>query len=104
MSHRRKSKRRTTQPARPLVIVAGGAALIGIAALLIFGGGSGDATSSPITPEVNGAPGLKVDREKVDLGNVRLGRWVNVSFEIANAGNQALRFVEVPYVEVVKGC
>jgi hypothetical protein len=54
--------------------------------------------------EVSGAPSLAVDRDKIDLGDVRLGEWVSASFEIANVGDQNLGFIEAPYVEVVEGC
>ncbi len=54
--------------------------------------------------EVNGAPSLKVDREQVDLGNVKLGKTVSVAFTITNVGDQPLRFAKRPYVEVVEGC
>jgi len=91
------------QPANPLIFVIGGVALIGVAALLIFGGG-GTAASPPITPEVSGAPKLKVNTDLIDLGDVRLGEWVSASFEIVNAGDQPLRFTEKPYLEVVEGC
>lgn len=54
--------------------------------------------------EVSGAPRLKVDQEKVDLGDVRLGKTVNVSFQLTNVGDQELKITDTPYVEVVEGC
>jgi hypothetical protein len=53
---------------------------------------------------VSGAPALKVDKEKIDLGTVQLGEWVTANFELVNAGDQPLRFTEQPYVTVVEGC
>jgi hypothetical protein len=55
-------------------------------------------------PEVRGGPSLKADREKVDLGDVRLGDWVEVSFDLTNVGDESLEFTKAPYVEVVEGC
>lgn len=82
----------------PLIIVAG-VVLIGVAVL------SGNPAAAPkTTPQVSGSPALQVDKEKVDLGNVKLGQTVSVSFEITNVGDQPLTFHEAPYVEVAVGC
>jgi len=93
--------RQSARSNTPLLIVAGGAALVVVAALLIFGSAP---ASPPAAIEVSGAPALKIDKEKVDLGTVRLGEWVTVNFELANAGDQPLRFEEKPYVTVAEGC
>jgi hypothetical protein len=55
-------------------------------------------------PEVRGAPRLKVDRDRVDLGRVKLGSWVEVKYQLTNSGDQPLRLTQAPYVEVVEGC
>ena len=83
----------------PLIIVAG-VALIVVALISSSGGQS----ASPTTPQVNGAPALQVDKEKVDFGDVKLGQTVEVKFEVANVGDQPLTFKGKPYVEVVEGC
>ncbi len=94
---RKRVNRHSTQ--WPLLLALGGVALILLALAAL------KATSSPKVPiEVSGAPRLKVDKEKVDLGNVRLGQWVKVSFELSNVGDQPLRFSEKPYIEVAAGC
>ena len=49
-------------------------------------------------------PPLKVDKDEVDLGNVKLGQTVEVTFNVANVGDKQLRFAEAPYVELVEGC
>jgi cell division septal protein FtsQ len=54
--------------------------------------------------EVNGSPSLKVDKDKVDLGNVKLGQTVDVKFTLTNVGDLTLRFTKTPFVEVVQGC
>ncbi|MBI4772030.1 MAG: hypothetical protein HY784_16845 [Chloroflexi bacterium] len=84
----------------PVALVTGGLLLLGAAALALRGGGGG----LQVTPQVSGAPALRADQEKMDLGDVRLGKTVQVQFTLANVGDQPLRFVEKPYVEVVEGC
>jgi len=78
----------------------GGVVLIGVIVFAIF--------SNTPTPkaaiEVSGAPRLKVDKEKVEFGDRKLGSDVEVTLEVTNIGDQPLRFAETPYVEVVEGC
>jgi len=64
----------------------------------------GCAVAPAFTPEVIGAAKLKVDKESVDLGDRKVGQPVSVSFEITNVGDQPLRFTQLPYIEVKKGC
>jgi len=82
----------------PYILVVGGVALLGLTAYLLWGG------ASKVAVEVQGAPALKADKEGVNLGEVKLGQTVEVSFQIANVGDQPLRFAEKPYVEVREGC
>jgi hypothetical protein len=81
-------------------LVAAGVILIAVVLI----GGNANSTPTNYVPEVKGAPAVKVDKEKVDLGNVKLGQTVSVSFDVTNVGDQPLRFKEKPYVEVVEGC
>jgi len=100
-SHKRPAlHRKPTNPLVPILLVLGGVLLLGLTAFLFWR--SGTASTAPI--EVSGAPRLKADKEKVDLGAVQLGQTVQVSFKIANVGDKPLRFTEDPYVEVVEGC
>lgn len=59
---------------------------------------------SGFTPIIIGNPGLVTDKQVVDLGDVKLGQPVQVSFAISNEGDQALQFTETPYIEVKEGC
>ncbi len=76
------------------------------ALLLVFGVAS--ALRKPSTPkaaiEVSGSPSLKVDKQKVNLGDVKLGQTVDVKFQLMNVGDQTLRFSKAPYIDVVEGC
>ena len=98
---KRYSKKREQQkkPWLPIIVALAGVALLGLA----FWGLRGNPASNA-NIEVTGAPSLKADREKVDLGDVKLGKTVEVSFQLTNVGDQALRFTEAPYIEVVEGC
>lgn len=95
--HYRNGRRQKPWPL--LLIAAGGLVLIFVAVSAL------SKPSNPgVTIEVSGAPSLKVDKQKVDLGNIKLGRTVEVSFELTNVGDQNLRFTKTPYIEVVEGC
>lgn len=76
-----------------------GAAILIIAALFAL-----QNKPASFTPEVTGSPSLKADKKKVDLGDVKLGQTVQVSFEISNVGDQPLKFSKAPYIEVKEGC
>ena len=84
----------------PLILLFGGVAL------LVFGVAS--ALRKPSEPkaavEVNGSPSLKVDQQRVNLGDVKLGQTVDVKFQLMNVGDQTLHFTKTPFVEVVEGC
>ena len=84
----------------PMILLFAGGVLLVIGAVSLL--------NKPSQPkaaiEVSGAPSLKVDKQKVDLGNVKLGQTVEVKFQIMNVGDQTLRLSKAPYVEVLEGC
>jgi hypothetical protein len=49
--------------------------------------------------EVFGAPRLKVDRQYVDLGEIKFDNPVAVSFQVTNVGDKPLEYMESPYME-----
>lgn len=51
-----------------------------------------------------GASVLLVDRESVDLGDIRVDQMAEVSFKITNTGASPVSFLEPPYIEVREGC
>ena len=95
--HRRKEQNRNWLP---VWMILGGALLL-ILAFFTF-------RRNPPAPkaaiEVSGSPSLKVDREEVNLGDIKLGRTVSVSFQLTNVGDKPLRFSKAPYIEVLEGC
>jgi hypothetical protein len=62
------------------------------------------ATNANLTPQVTGAAALKPDKEKIDLGNVHLGKTVSAAFQLTNVGDKPLHFAKAPYIQVVEGC
>jgi len=92
-------QRRTVHRWTPYVVL-GGVLLLSLTAIWVWRG----LNDRKAAVEVTGAPSLKTDRERVDLGDVRLGQTVEVNFELANVGDRQLRFTEAPYIEVVEGC
>ena len=83
----------------PLILGIGSVVILLIAVFFVF-----QKKPSAFTPEVTGGPSLKVDKEKVDLGEMKLGSTAQVSFEITNVGDQPLQFSKAPFIEVKEGC
>jgi hypothetical protein len=96
-----RASQRKAQNSFPVwLIVAGGVILLAVAAwaLLNRGGNKTDI-------EVTGAPGIKVDQEVFDYGDVKLGeKPIRTVVRVTNVGDQTLRITEAPYVEVLEGC
>jgi len=53
---------------------------------------------------VHGKAQLQVDRERIDLGQLKLGQFVKAVFKLSNVGDRPLRFTASPYITVVEGC
>jgi hypothetical protein len=49
-------------------------------------------------------PRLSVEKETIDHGKVKLGVPVYDSVRVTNLGDQPLRFIEEPSIEVAQGC
>ena len=96
-----KSARERRRRWLPLALIAAGVVVLAGAVWAVLGS-RGSGGQVPI--EVTGAPRLKADQQRVDLGDIRLGRTVEVSFQLANVGDQTLTFAEEPYVTVAEGC
>lgn len=97
--HNRYTKKPKQKPAWPVVL------LVVAGSLLILSGVFASGQPGRLLEMFNnGAPSLSVDKEKVDLGDVKLGKTVQVSFQITNSGDKPLRFEKDPYVEIKDGC
>ena len=110
MNQRNKSSRQRTSARSDLyraMLVAGGVIALALVGFLVWSL-STSSVDSPgsvkVTPEVTGAPRLKADSERIELGNVRLGQTVQAAFTLSNAGDRPLQITEKPYIEVLEGC
>jgi hypothetical protein len=77
------------------------------AALLVTGGAillwprSGQPS---VAPQVTGAPRVAVSQEVVDYGDVKLNTSIETVFRVQNVGDQPLKILGEPQVELVQGC
>lgn len=95
-----KKKHAQTRKTRQLLMIGAGLALVLLGVWAMDLGG----LRSQTMLQVSGTPDLQVDKELVDLGEVKLGTPVEVSFELTNTGEGPLRFTKAPFVEAVEGC
>lgn len=95
-----KPKQKPKRGLWPLWLSLAGLALVVIAVWAVLG--SNEQTNARI--EVKGAPRLKVDKEVIDRGDIKLGNPVRDDIRVTNVGDQPLRFTEAPYIEVKEGC
>lgn len=101
MKARRQAQRKTRAQLLWLLSGVGGLLLLGSAFLLMRGSPNPEPKAAI---QVEDASALRVDKQKIDLGDVKLGQTVQVEFTLTNVGDQSLRFSQAPYVEVVQGC
>jgi cell division septal protein FtsQ len=59
---------------------------------------------NPELIEVHGRPAVKVDRDVINYGYVKLNTNLSFDIKVTNVGDQTLRFSKSPYVAVLKGC
>jgi hypothetical protein len=98
--YKKHTRRRQQKSPWPLIMLVAGGLLLILGAVFAFN----QSSKAKLPVEVAGSPSLRVDKEKVDLGDVKLGKTVQVSFELTNVGDQPLRFSQAPYIEVKEGC
>ncbi len=87
---------------RWLWVVLGGLVLAGGAFLIVFASKNGQASN--YKPEVTRSARVSVSQDKIDYGEVKLGRTINTVFDVRNVGDQDLVIQGEPRVELVEGC
>ena len=100
-SKKRKTRQRNSG-SMPLLLTLGGFVLVAVALYAVWVSGKPTAAKAPV--EVTGQPSLKVDQEKIDLGQMKLNSVAKVDVQVSNVGDQPLEIAKKPYVEVVEGC
>src|SRR5262245_45888553 len=95
-------KRRPTPKNRSLVsviFVGFGVIVAGVTLLLLSRG-----QQSTYEPMIKGSPRLEVDQEEVNYGNVRFETPVESVFRVTNVGDQPLKLLGEPVIELLEGC
>jgi hypothetical protein len=80
------------------------AALILVLGFVAIGQASGTAVDPDFRPKVTGAPGLEVTQEFFELGDMHYNVPAKVTYNLQNVGDQPLRILEIPKVQVLQGC
>jgi len=100
-SHARQKPLAKRSPVLPLLLLLAGLILVAGA---FFAFNQSNKKGNNPSSQAGGEPSLNVDQEKIDLGDVTLGEWVSASFLVSNAGDQPLKILKDPYIEVAAGC
>ena len=95
---RRKERKRNT-----FILMIIGGLLIVSAGIVIGKNALGNRVDSALV-EVSGQPSLKIDKELIDYGDVKLNTNLTFDLVLTNVGDQILEINETPYVEVKEGC
>ena len=109
MSSRKKQRAKKAENAaprlsRPLLLLIGIAAVALVAIILLMTRPQ-EVDLGDYTPEVTGGPHLVVvSQETQDFGDVAVNTPVQSVFRIRNVGDQVLRILNEPEVELVRGC
>jgi hypothetical protein len=94
-----KPQARPSKNLLPVWIILAGVGLLLVAAWAIWGSQSSNANI-----KTTGSPRLTVEKDTIDHGDVKLGSTIRDDVRVTNTGDQPLRFVQAPYIEVKEGC
>lgn len=81
--------------------------VIGIAVVVVLIGAFlliNQSNQSGVAITVNGQPHVAVDKSVVDFGDVHFDKPVTATFTVSNSGDQPLKLVQPPQLEVLQGC
>lgn len=103
MSNRRRRKGRSSSRGYPRWLPLA----MAVVAVAVIGGGALVAQNSreaKVIPVVTGAPRVAVAQEVVDYGEVKVNTPIETVFRVQNIGDQPLKILGEPQVELVEGC
>jgi hypothetical protein len=102
---RKNGQKAPQQPQRnllPWLLGSGLVVLIAIAIAMLAKQPTPDQATTPA--KVTGSPRLEADKDRIDFGDVPLGKTVKASFKLTNVGDESLTISYPPVAEVVDGC
>jgi hypothetical protein len=99
-----KPKKAARRAGSVLPFLAGGALVLIIVGLMALWRPAAQSPTVDTQERVTGGPRLAVDQEKIDFGPVKVEKVVKASFKLRNIGDQPLRILSEPFVQVVEGC
>lgn len=76
-----------------LLAALGGGLLLLVTILFARNNGTGGST-----------PSIAVNQDMIDYGYVKFGETRQFAIKVTNSGDGTLRFMELPYIEVLEGC
>ena len=88
----------------PFLLLGGGALLALIVGIMVLWKPGGQSSPTTTPAQVAGKPRLTLDKTQIDFGQVKLGKTVQATFRVSNVGDQPLKIMEQPLVEVQRGC
>ena len=101
-----RGKRKAASPARrtPLVLYLGVGVLLLIVAGLALLWRPASQPQAGARTQTAGGPRLAVDKEEIDFGRIPINKTVKATFRLTNTGNQPLKVLGEPQIEVKQGC
>ncbi len=104
-SRRKRNQKRREASTRQLpwlLLAVGGFAILVVGILAVAQPWSGD--EPPADSQVGGSPRLAVDQTTIDEGYIKYNVPIRTTFRLSNVGDQPLKIVDTPQVELVEGC
>ncbi|MBK8023506.1 MAG: DUF1573 domain-containing protein [Chloroflexi bacterium] len=102
-----RTRRKQSAPAErtrrnPMLLIGlAGTLLIAIVLVVVL---SNYPSQPPFVPEVTGQPHASIDSTLINHGDLKMEAYAESVFRIRNTGDQALRILGEPRVELVQGC
>lgn len=90
----------STRPTWLLPVIVIAVIVVAIGAVLVIS----QSNQPGVAITVNGKPSVAVDKSVVDFGDVHFGNPVTAVFTVSNSGDQPLKLLQPPQLEVLQGC